>query len=99
MTGDIGYIDTDGELFLVDRKKIIIEYESFQIPPSLLENFVRNQFDILDIVVVGIPAEDDLGELPAAVIVLPPKSNITESDITKAIEGIFDLTIQYCIET
>lgn len=86
-TGDVGYFNTDGELFVVDRKKMLIKYKAHQVPPSLLEEFVRKQFDVQDIVVVGVPAEDDIGQLPAAVVVLPPKSSITEDNIIKAIEG------------
>lgn len=38
---------------------------------------------------VGIPVDDAIGELPAAVIALPSNSTIMEFDIAKAIEGIF----------
>lgn len=73
---------------MIDRKKMLIKYKAHQVPPSLLEDFVRKHFTVQDIVVVGVPGEDDVGHLPAAVVVLPPNSTVTETKITKAIEGI-----------
>lgn len=95
LTGDVGYFNTDGELFVVDRKKMLIKYKAHQVPPSLLEEFVKKQFDVQDIVVVGVPSEDDIGQLPAAVVVLPPNSTITEANITKAIEGRYLYSFEF----
>lgn len=89
-TGDIGYFDNDGELFLVDRKKDMIKHKNHQIAPNELEQFIRSCFDVQDIGVVGIPVKD-IGFLPAAVVVLPPNSNVTETEMTKAIAG------NYCL--
>lgn len=86
-TGDIGYFDSEVELFLVDRKKDMIKYKSHQLAPSELEQFIKKQFDVQDIVVVGVPAEEDIGFLPAAVVIKLPNSTITEKDIIKAITG------------
>ena len=36
-TGDIGHIDADGHLFIVDRLKELIKYKGFQVPPAELE--------------------------------------------------------------
>jgi 4-coumarate--CoA ligase len=36
-TGDIGHIDEDGHLFIVDRLKELIKYKGFQVPPAELE--------------------------------------------------------------
>lgn len=87
LTGDIGYFDTDGALFVIDRKKNMIKYKATQVSPIQLEEFVRKHFDVQDIVVVGVPGGDDLGQLPAAVVVLPPNSTVSEAGISKAIEG------------
>lgn len=92
-TGDVGYFDTDSELFLVDRKQNIIKYNSLQVSPSQLEEFIRKQFDVQDVVVVGVPGEDDIGHLPTALIILPPNSTVTEDDISKSIEGILFYSI------
>lgn len=86
-SGDVGYFDNDGELYVIDRKTVVIKYKGYQIHPSELENFVRAKFDVLEICVVGIPVDDNIGHLPAAVVTLPPNSTVTESDIAKAIEG------------
>lgn len=36
-TGDIGYVDDNEEIFIVDRLKEIIKYKGFQVPPAELE--------------------------------------------------------------
>ena len=36
-TGDIGHVDADGHLFIVDRLKELIKYKGFQVPPAELE--------------------------------------------------------------
>lgn len=84
----MGYFDNKGELFLVDRKKDMIKHKNHQIAPSELEQFIRNCFDVQDVVVVGIPAGEDVGFLPAAVVVLPPNSKVTEAELTKEVAGI-----------
>lgn len=87
-TGDIGYFDSDGKLYLVDRKKDMMKYCASQISPTELEQFLIQSPSIKAVCVVGIP--DALaGELPAAVIMLnenePP---ITEDDVQQMIAGM-----------
>ena len=36
-TGDIGHVDADGYLYVVDRLKELIKYSGFQVPPAELE--------------------------------------------------------------
>lgn len=93
LTGDIGYFDIDGELFVIDRKKNLIKCMAIQVPPIVLEEYVKKHFHVQDIVVVGVPGEGDVGHLPAALVVLPPNSTVTEADINMEIEGISDLYV------
>lgn len=51
-TGDIGYIDEDEELFIVDRLKELIKYKGFQVAPAELEALLLNHPDISDAAVV-----------------------------------------------
>lgn len=78
---------------MIGRKKDVIKYKAIQVAPLQLEEFVSNKFSVLEVAVVGVPAEGDLGQLPAAVVVLPPNSTVTETDISMAIEGIHNLKI------
>lgn len=51
-TGDIGYIDDDDELFIVDRLKELIKYKGFQVAPAELEALLVNHPNISDAAVV-----------------------------------------------
>ncbi|GAB2264955.1 4-coumarate--CoA ligase 3 [Dionaea muscipula] len=70
-TGDIGYVDEDDEVFLVDRVKEIIKYKGFQVPPAELESLLLSHPSIADAAVV--PQKDEgeggAGEVPVAFIV------------------------------
>lgn len=52
-TGDIGYIDNDDELFIVDRLKELIKYKGFQVAPAELEALLLNHPNISDAAVVS----------------------------------------------
>lgn len=84
-TGDIGYIDDDDELFIVDRLKEIIKYKGFQVAPAELEALLLAHSDISDAAVV--PMKDDAaGEVPVAFVVKSKDSNITEDEIKEYIK-------------
>lgn len=51
-TGDIGYIDDDDELTIVDRLKELIKYKGFQVAPAELEALLLTHPDISDAAVV-----------------------------------------------
>jgi 4-coumarate--CoA ligase len=51
-TGDIGYIDNDDELFIVDRLKELIKYKGFQVAPAELEAIILSHPNISDVAVV-----------------------------------------------
>ena len=70
-TGDIGHVDDDGHLFVVDRLKELIKYKGFQVPPAELEALLLTHPAIADAAVIGVP-DDEAGEIPAAFVVLKP---------------------------
>lgn len=51
-TGDIGYVDNDDELFIVDRLKELIKYKGFQVAPAELEAMLITHPNIADAAVV-----------------------------------------------
>ncbi|XP_062164660.1 4-coumarate--CoA ligase 2-like [Alnus glutinosa] len=83
-TGDIGYIDGDDELFIVDRIKELIKYKGFQVAPAELEAMLIAHPNIADAAVV--PMKDEAaGEVPVAFVVKSNGSKISEDDIKQYI--------------
>ncbi|KAL3636569.1 4-coumarate--CoA ligase-like 1 [Castilleja foliolosa] len=79
-TGDIGYIDDDGDVFLVDRIKELIKYKGFQVAPAELEAILLTHPSVEDAAVVGIP-DEEAGEIPGACVVINKKAKESEEDI------------------
>uniref|UniRef100_A0A0D9W3F4 4-coumarate--CoA ligase n=1 Tax=Leersia perrieri TaxID=77586 RepID=A0A0D9W3F4_9ORYZ len=52
-TGDVGYIDGDGDVFIVDRIKELIKYKGFQVAPAELEAVLLSHPSVLDAAVFG----------------------------------------------
>ncbi len=79
-TGDIGKIDSDGRLHIVDRKKEMIKYKGFQVMPAELEAVMLELPDIRDCAVIGVK-DPEAVEIPKAFIVLKPESDLTAEQI------------------
>ncbi|PON56850.1 4-coumarate-CoA ligase [Parasponia andersonii] len=83
-TGDIGFIDDDDELFIVDRLKELIKFKGFQVAPAELEAMLIAHPYISDAAVV--PMKDEAaGEVPVAYVVRSNGSKITEEEIKQYI--------------
>jgi acyl-CoA synthetase (AMP-forming)/AMP-acid ligase II len=67
-TGDIGYVDRDGYLTIVDRLKELIKVKAFQVAPAELEAYLLKHPQIADAAVIPV-ADDECGEVPKAIIV------------------------------
>lgn len=82
-TGDIGFIDDDDELFIVDRLKELIKYKGFQVAPAELEAIILSHPQISDVAVVPM-LDEAAGEVPVAFVVRSNGSiDTTEDDIKK----------------
>jgi acyl-CoA synthetase (AMP-forming)/AMP-acid ligase II len=68
-TGDIGYADEDGALFIVDRLKELIKYKGRQVAPAELEAVLLSHPAIADAAVIPSP-DEFAGEVPIAFVVL-----------------------------
>lgn len=83
-TGDVGYMDDDDELFIVDRLKELIKYKGFQVAPAELEAMLIAHPNISDAAVV--PMKDEAaGEVPVAFVLRSNGSKITEDEIKQYI--------------
>ncbi|KAF9785766.1 AMP binding protein [Thelephora terrestris] len=85
-TGDIVKRDKKGFFTVVDRKKELIKYKGFQVPPAELEGVLLNHPDVADAGVVGV--EVDGLELPRAYVVLkkPTKDVAAQRLVAKEIQ-------------
>jgi acyl-CoA synthetase (AMP-forming)/AMP-acid ligase II len=67
-TGDVAYVDKEGNFFIVDRKKELIKVKGLQVAPAELEALLLDHPDVQDAAVIGVPTNDGQ-ELPRAYIV------------------------------
>lgn len=79
-TGDIGYVDEDGYLFVVDRLKELIKYKGMQVAPAELEGILLQHEAVADAAVIPVP-DEEAGELPKAYLVLKPGQLIGPEEI------------------
>jgi long-chain acyl-CoA synthetase len=84
-TGDVGHLDSDGFLFIVDRRKDMIVAGGVNIYPAEIEAALIEHPDVLDVAVIGVP-EETFGEQPKAFIELRPGSTATAEDIVASTE-------------
>ena len=79
-TGDLGYLDEDGYVFIVDRKKELIKPGGYQVWPREVEEVISQHPAVQEVAVAGIP-DPYKGEAVAAWIVLKPGMAATVDDI------------------
>ncbi len=69
LTGDIGYMDSDGYYYLVDRKKDMIISGGFNVYPQMIEQAIYTHPAVQEVIVIGIP-DDYRGEAAKAFVKL-----------------------------
>jgi acyl-CoA synthetase (AMP-forming)/AMP-acid ligase II len=79
-TGDAGYLDEEGYLFICDRIKDMICYASENVYPAEVENVLYQHPAVAEVAVIGVP-DPNWGEAIKAIIVLKPNTTATALDI------------------
>lgn len=80
LTGDIGYQDAEGWVYLVDRKRDLIISGGFNVFPAEVEKAVLAHEAVQDCAVVGVP-DPDWGEAVLAVVELKPGASVSAEDL------------------
>ena len=85
-TGDIVRMDEEGYVWVLDRKKELIKYKGFQVPPAELEGVLLEHPGISDAAVIG---KEDLesGEIPKAFVVAGQGVELTAEDVMSFVAG------------
>jgi long-chain acyl-CoA synthetase len=84
-TGDVGYFDEDGFIFIIDRIKDMINASGFKIYPRRIEEAILEHEAVAEVTVIGIP-DDYRGEAPKAFVRLKPGASITADDLLAWLE-------------
>jgi acyl-CoA synthetase (AMP-forming)/AMP-acid ligase II len=80
LTGDIGRLDQNGYLYVLDRKDDMIISGGFNIWPAELENVIQSHPEIIEVAVVAVPNER-WGEAPMALCVVREGAAVSEADV------------------
>jgi acyl-CoA synthetase (AMP-forming)/AMP-acid ligase II len=84
-TGDVGYADTDGFFFIVDRLKEFIKYKGFQVAPAELEAVLLTHAAVADCAVIPM-ADAEAGEVPKAFVVM--RHDVTSEELMEYVAGV-----------
>ena len=79
-TGDLGYVDDDGYLFIVDRKKDLIKTSGYQVWPREIEEVISAHPAVMGVGVVGLP-DPNKGERVKAWIVRRAGMSVTDAEL------------------
>jgi long-chain acyl-CoA synthetase len=79
-SGDAGFMDEDGYLFIHDRVKDMIVSGGENVYPAEVENVLMAHAGIADVAVIGVPHEK-WGETAKAIVVKTPGSDVSEQDV------------------
>lgn len=89
-TGDVAYYDEDHCIYIVDRIKEMLKYQSWHVPPALIEAVLLSHPAVHFAVVIGIPHPED-GDHPMGVVILNEESkDISEDDLVEYVNSKVD---------
>jgi fatty-acyl-CoA synthase len=80
-TGDLGYFDSEGYLYITGRKKDMIISGGENIYPAEVEVVLREHPAVAEVAVIGVP-DDRWGEVPLGIVVVKSGHDVTEQELT-----------------
>lgn len=86
-TGDVGYVDEDGYVYIVDRIKDLIICSGFNVYPRVIEEALMTHPSVEEVSVIGVP-DDYRGEAPVAFVKLHSGLAVSELDLRKYLSGM-----------
>ncbi|KAL4889654.1 putative phenylacetyl-CoA ligase [Aspergillus ambiguus] len=94
-TGDIGYEDAAGNLYITDRAKDMIKFKGWQIAPAEVEDVVLEHAAVEDAAVIGVHNDDLQSEVPLAYVVLKPGTPASEETAQDILRHVQERVVQY----
>jgi long-chain acyl-CoA synthetase len=85
-SGDVGYMDEEGYIFIVDRIKDMINASGFKVYPRRIEDALYEHSAVAEVTVVGIP-DEYRGEAPKAFVKLKEGKEATELELLQFLRG------------
>lgn len=83
-TGDVGFLDPDGDLFLVDRLKDLVIVSGFNVYPIEVEDVIIELDSVAQAAVVGVP-DDKAGEAVVAFVKPQPGTSLTADEVAEQV--------------
>ncbi|RJQ76224.1 MAG: long-chain fatty acid--CoA ligase [Desulfobacteraceae bacterium] len=87
LTGDIARLDTNGFIWLIDRKKDVIITGGENVYPVEIEDFLQHHPKIQDVAVIGLPSLR-LGEIATAIIKIKPGHTLDKEEIIRFCDSL-----------
>ena len=85
-TGDVGFLDPEGDLFLVDRLKELVIVSGFNVYPSEVEEVIREVDGVLEAAVIGT-ADEQTGEAVVAYVMPSEASPLAPDELAEAVRA------------
>ena len=85
-TGDVGFLDTDGDLFLVDRLKELVIVSGFNVYPVEVEEVIGELDAVAEAAVIGTD-DEQTGEAVVAYVKRGPGSSLSDDELVEAVRG------------
>jgi long-chain acyl-CoA synthetase len=79
-TGDLGHLDEDGYLFIVDRLKDVILCSGYNVYPRTIEEALYEHSAVREVVVIGV-SDPYRGQAPKAFVTLGPDETVTPTEL------------------
>ncbi|XP_060649318.1 uncharacterized protein LOC132786716 [Drosophila nasuta] len=84
-SGDLGYVDDDGYLYVIERKKDMLKYQNIMYYPNEIEQIISQMPDVADVCVFGVWNQFN-GDEAAAAVVKKPGSQIHAQDVVDFVQ-------------